>query len=80
MGGGDIKLLAMIGAFLGWQSLLFVLLISSFAGAAVGIAVMIIKGQDMKYAVPFGPFLSLGAIAYLFFGAYLYGLLYSLRL
>jgi leader peptidase (prepilin peptidase)/N-methyltransferase len=80
MGGGDIKLLAMIGAFLGWQSLLFVLLISSFAGAAVGIALMIIKGQDMKYAVPFGPFLSLGAIAYLFFGAYLYGLLYSLRL
>jgi leader peptidase (prepilin peptidase)/N-methyltransferase len=80
MGGGDIKLLAMIGAFLGWQSLLFVLLISSFAGAAVGIALMTIKGQDMKYAVPFGPFLSLGAIAYLFFGAYLYGLLYSLRL
>jgi leader peptidase (prepilin peptidase)/N-methyltransferase len=80
MGGGDIKLLAMIGAFLGWQSLLFVLLISSFAGAAVGIALMILKGRDMKYAVPFGPFLSLGAIAYLFFGAYLYGLLYSLRL
>jgi leader peptidase (prepilin peptidase)/N-methyltransferase len=80
MGGGDIKLLAMIGAFLGWQSLLFVLLISSFAGAAVGIAIMIAKGRDMKYAVPFGPFLSLGAIAYLFFGAYLYGLLYSLRL
>jgi leader peptidase (prepilin peptidase)/N-methyltransferase len=80
MGGGDIKLLAMIGAFLGWQSLLFVLLISSFAGAAVGITIMILKGRDMKYAVPFGPFLSLGAIAYLFFGAYLYGLLYSLRL
>ena len=80
MGGGDIKLLAMIGAFLGWQSLLFVLLISSFAGAAVGIAIMILKGRDMKYAVPFGPFLSLGAIAYLFFGAHLYGLLYSMRL
>ena len=80
MGGGDIKLLAMIGAFLGWQSLLFVLLISSFAGAAVGLVIMIAKGRDMKYAVPFGPFLSLGAVAYLFFGAYLYGLLYSMRL
>jgi leader peptidase (prepilin peptidase)/N-methyltransferase len=79
MGGGDIKLLAMIGAFLGWQSLLFVLLISSFAGAAVGITIMIVKGRDMKYAVPFGPFLSLGAIVYLFFSSYLYGLLYSLR-
>lgn len=80
MGGGDIKLLAMIGAFLGWQSLLFVMLVSSFAGALVGITVMIAKGRDMKYAVPFGPFLSLGAIAYLFFGAHLYGLLYALRL
>jgi len=76
MGGGDIKLLAMIGAFLGWQSLLFVLLVSSFAGAAVGITVMIVKGQDMKYAVPFGPFLSLGAIAYLFFGGYLSGMFF----
>ena len=80
MGGGDIKLLAMIGAFLGWQSLLFVLLISSFAGAAVGIVIMIAKGRDMKYAVPFVPFLSLGAVAYLFFGPHFYGLLYSLRL
>lgn len=69
MGGGDIKLLAMIGAFLGWQSLLFVLLVSSFVGAAVGITIMIVRGRDMKYAVPFGPFLSLGAFAYLFFGA-----------
>jgi leader peptidase (prepilin peptidase)/N-methyltransferase len=37
-------------------------------GAVVGIAVMMIKGQDMKYAVPFGPFLSLAAVAYIFFG------------
>lgn len=76
MGGGDIKLLAMIGAFLGWQSLLFVLLVSSFAGAAVGITVMLVKGRDMKYAVPFGPFLSLGAISYLLFGSYLSGLFF----
>jgi leader peptidase (prepilin peptidase)/N-methyltransferase len=68
MGGGDIKLLAMIGAFLGWQSLLFVLLFSSLLGAVVGIAVMLAKGQDMKYAVPFGPFLSAAAAAYIFFG------------
>jgi leader peptidase (prepilin peptidase)/N-methyltransferase len=68
MGGGDIKLLAMLGAFLGWQSLLFILLASSLVGAVVGITIMIIKGRDMKYAVPFGPFLSIGAVAYLFFG------------
>ena len=68
MGGGDIKLLAMIGGFLGWKSLIFVLLVSSFTGAIVGITAMIIKKQDMKYAVPFGPFLSAAAVAYLFWG------------
>jgi len=68
MGGGDIKLLAMIGGFLGWKSLMFVLLFSSFSGAIVGITAMIIKKQDMKYAVPFGPFLSVAAVAYLFWG------------
>ena len=68
MGGGDIKLLAMIGGFLGWKSLMFILLFSSFSGAIVGITAMIIKKQDMKYAVPFGPFLSAAAVAYLFWG------------
>jgi leader peptidase (prepilin peptidase)/N-methyltransferase len=68
MGGGDIKLLAMIGGFLGWKSLIFILLFSSFSGAIVGITAMIIKKQDMKYAVPFGPFLSAAAVAYLFLG------------
>jgi leader peptidase (prepilin peptidase)/N-methyltransferase len=68
MGGGDIKLLAMIGGFLGWKSLIFILLVSSFTGAIVGITAMIIKKQGMKYAVPFGPFLSVAAVAYLFWG------------
>ena len=68
MGGGDIKLLAMIGGFLGWKSLIFVLLFSSFSGAIIGIAAMIINKQDMKYAIPFGPFLSAAAVAYVFWG------------
>lgn len=68
MGGGDIKLLAMIGGFLGWKSLIFVLLFSSFTGAVVGITAMIIQKKDMKYAVPFGPFLSAAAVAYIFWG------------
>jgi len=68
MGGGDIKLLAMIGGFLGWKSLIFILLFSSFAGALVGLALMIIKKKDMKYAVPFGPFLSAAAVAFIFWG------------
>lgn len=68
MGGGDIKLLALIGGFLGWKSLIFVLLVSSLTGAIIGIAAMIIKKQDTKYAVPFGPFLSAAAIAWIFWG------------
>ena len=68
MGGGDIKLLAMLGAFFGWKSLFFILLVSSFLGAIVGISVILIKGKDMRYAVPFGPFLSLAALACIFWG------------
>jgi len=68
MGGGDIKLLAMIGAFLGWQSLFFVVFASSILGALVGVVLIAMKGKDMKYAVPFGPFLSIAAVLYLFVG------------
>ena len=68
MGGGDIKLLAMIGAFLGWQSLFFVVFMSSILGALVGVVLIAMKGKDMKTAVPFGPFLSIAAGLYLFFG------------
>ncbi|MBN1471836.1 MAG: prepilin peptidase [Syntrophaceae bacterium] len=68
MGGGDIKLLGMIGGFFGWKALIFILLFSSLSGAVIGIAAMIINKQDMKYAVPFGPFLSAAAVAYIFWG------------
>lgn len=68
MGGGDIKLLGMIGGFFGWKALIFILLASSLTGALIGIAAMIIKKQDMKYALPFGPFLAAAAIAYFFWG------------
>jgi leader peptidase (prepilin peptidase)/N-methyltransferase len=68
MGGGDIKLLAMIGAFLGWKGVLFTIMASSFIGTAIGLVLMVRAGKGMKLAVPFGPFLSLGAIIYLYFG------------
>ena len=66
MGGGDIKLLAMIGAFLGWQSLLFVVFASSVAGSIVGVAAMIKQKKGGQTRLPFGPFLALAALAYLF--------------
>lgn len=68
MGGGDIKLLAMIGAFLGWKGVLFTIMASSFTGTMVGIAMMLRAGKGMKMALPFGPFLATGAILYIFFG------------
>lgn len=67
MGGGDIKLLAMIGGLLGWQSLIFIVFTSSLLGAIVGLVTILIKGADMKYAIPFGPFLSLAAVGFIFF-------------
>lgn len=68
MGGGDIKLLAMIGAFLGWPSIPVTLFLSSLAGSVIGLAAMAIKGVGRRYALPFAPFLCLGALLYLFFG------------
>jgi len=69
MGGGDIKLLAMIGVLLGWQGVLFTVFAASGIGTIAGILAMIQQRKDMKLAIPFGPFLSLGAILYVFFGS-----------
>lgn len=69
MGLGDVKLLAMIGAFLGWQALPVTILVSSMTGSLVGVGYALIKGESVrKFPVPFGPFLALGAIVHLFFG------------
>ncbi len=68
MGGGDIKLLAMIGAFLGWQSIFVTLFVGSVIGSLIGVAVMLYEGADTKLAIPFGPFLAGGALVYLFWG------------
>lgn len=68
MGGGDIKLLGMIGAFLGWKPALMTIMVGSFLGSVVGvtlIAARVIKREDY---IPFGPFLVCGALIALFFG------------
>ena len=67
MGLGDAKLLAMIGAFLGWKAVILTILIGSLIGSIIGIMVMVLKGKDFKYAIPFGPFLSVGAVIALFY-------------
>ncbi|MBL0699282.1 MAG: prepilin peptidase [Desulfosarcina sp.] len=68
MGGGDIKLLAMAGALVGWKGVLFTIFVSSAAGALIGIILMLRTRKGLKLAVPFGPFISLGAVVYIFFG------------
>lgn len=68
MGGGDIKLLAMIGAWMGWKSLPFIILISSLVGAIIGGGSLLLARQGLRTRIPFGPFLALGALVYLFFG------------
>lgn len=67
MGGGDIKLLGMIGAFLGWRSLPFVIFSSALIGSLIGIGAMIKQKKGGKTMIPYGPFLALGSYLYLFF-------------
>jgi leader peptidase (prepilin peptidase) / N-methyltransferase len=62
MGGGDVKMLAMIGAFLGWKLMLLTLVLSSFSGSIVGLALIAAKRGGLKYALPYGTFLALGAL------------------
>lgn len=67
MGGGDIKLLAMIGAWLGWQSLPFVIFTSSLTGSIVGFIAMFYQKKGGHTRIPFGPFLSGAALVYIFY-------------
>lgn len=66
LGGGDVKLLGMIGAWLGSKSILFVVIISSALGSVVGLSLMLFQKKKLKTAIPFGPFLALGAVIYFF--------------
>ena len=68
MGGGDIKLLAMLGSFLGWKAVLPVIFIASLVGSLIGIPLMLLQKRDTKLAIPFGPFLAFAATVYLFWG------------
>ena len=68
MGGGDIKLLAMMGAFFGWKAILFIVFAASLAGSLIGISLMMAQKKDSTLAIPFGPFLASAAVLYIFCG------------
>ena len=67
MGLGDVKLLAMLCAFLGLRAVFPVIFIGSVLGTLVGVPLMLLKKSDGKLAIPFGPFLACGALVYVFF-------------
>lgn len=58
MGYGDFKLLAALGAWLGWQALPVILLLASLVGAIVGILLILLRGRDRNIPIPFGPYLA----------------------
>ncbi len=68
MGGGDIKMMAMVGALMGWKAVFLTTLLGSLAGSVVGVFLMVLMGKGRKTKVPFGPFLALGTLITLFFG------------
>jgi leader peptidase (prepilin peptidase)/N-methyltransferase len=68
MGGGDPKLAAMIGMWLGWENVLLTMLIAAAVGTLVGLVAILFKNSDRQQPIPFGPFLAFGAAISLFFG------------
>jgi leader peptidase (prepilin peptidase)/N-methyltransferase len=68
MGGGDIKMMAMGGALMGWKTVMLTTFLGSLTGSVVGLFLMIFRGRGRKAKIPFGPFLALGAVITLFFG------------
>jgi leader peptidase (prepilin peptidase)/N-methyltransferase len=73
MGYGDFKLLAALGAWLGWQMLLLIILVSAFVGATVGIALIVLRGRDRNLPIPFGPYLAAAGWIALMWGDRLVG-------
>lgn len=68
LGYGDFKLLAVLGAWMGWQALPVIIILSSMVGAVIGLSLMMFKGRDKNVPMPFGPFLAGAGFIYLFWG------------
>ena len=68
MGGGDIKFIAAVGALLGWQKVLLVIVLGATLGAVIGLILMVAQKKDRKSQIPFGPFLAIGTLVAIFFG------------
>ena len=68
MGFGDVKFMAAIGAFLGWQGVFFSLMFSSILGSAVGLASVIVRRKEWSSRIPYGPYIAMAATVWIFAG------------
>jgi leader peptidase (prepilin peptidase)/N-methyltransferase len=73
LGMGDVKMMAMVGAFLGWRSALLTIFAASLAGSIIGLFLILFQGKSLQHKLAFGTFLGIGAAAVLFFGASILG-------
>ena len=71
MGYGDFKLLALLGAWFGWQVLPLIIILSSFVGAVIGITMILLKSHDKTIPIPFGPYLSIAGWISMLWGSYI---------
>jgi leader peptidase (prepilin peptidase)/N-methyltransferase len=68
MGGGDIKMMAMVGGLLGWKGIILTTFMGSLLGSVVGVSLIMLKGKEWGSRIPFGPYLAAGALVSLFYG------------
>ncbi len=68
MGGGDVKLMGMVGSFLGWKGALLTIMLGALSGSVVGVLLIALKRHKMEKVIPFGPFLATGALVSAFYG------------
>jgi leader peptidase (prepilin peptidase)/N-methyltransferase len=68
MGLGDVKFMGLVGAFLGWKAVLFTLFSASIVGSVVAVVMIIIKRREWAARIPFGPYLALGSLLWVFIG------------
>lgn len=73
MGFGDVKLLGGLGALLGWRAVLFIIMVSSILGSAVGIGLILARRKEWQSRVPYGPYLALAAVIWIVWGSQWWG-------
>ena len=79
MGFGDVKFMAAIGAFLGWQAVIFSLMASSIVGSVVGITLIVMRKREWSSRLPYGPYIALAAAIWIFGGKHFFEMLFAAR-